>query len=119
MLLISVRTDGQRCSLRAALNNFDADPLGITRHGIDRQFIAEDEFSLSKFGLSEADLDRTVNIGLPGTKGFQDPSRSPITLRALIEQLKQTYTRHIGVEYMHIPDRGIKIALTAFPRRTQ
>ncbi|XXQ30002.1 2-oxoglutarate dehydrogenase, mitochondrial [Plasmodiophora brassicae] len=83
----------------------DLDPLGITRHGIDRQFIAEDEFSLSKFGLSEADLDRTVNIGLPGTKGFQDPSRSPITLRALIEQLKQTYTRHIGVEYMHIPDR--------------
>jgi 2-oxoglutarate dehydrogenase E1 component len=56
---------------------------------------------LSEFGLSEADLGRTVDtapfIGL-----------GPATLRELLKALRDTYCRKIGVEYMHIQDRRIR-----------
>jgi 2-oxoglutarate dehydrogenase E1 component len=56
---------------------------------------------LSEFGLSEADLDRTFDtcyfVGLPRA-----------TLRELLKALRETYCRHIGVEYMHIQDTRIR-----------
>ncbi|MBY0527088.1 MAG: 2-oxoglutarate dehydrogenase E1 component [Gemmataceae bacterium] len=56
---------------------------------------------LSEFGLSEADLDRSFDtstfLGLPRA-----------TLRELIAALRETYCRHIGVEYMHIQDTRIR-----------
>lgn len=82
------------------------DPLNITSHGVDRRLVSADEFDIGKFGLTEADLSRTVDVRVEGMKGFHDPSRTPIVLSKLIDQLKQTYTSHIGVEYMHIPDRS-------------
>ena len=80
----------------------DLDPLKISQHGIDRHLVSPQQFELSNFGLTEADLDREVDISVPGFKGFQDPERKPIKLRTLIERLKDVYGRHIGVEYMHI-----------------
>jgi 2-oxoglutarate dehydrogenase E1 component len=51
---------------------------------------------LENFGLSEGDLDRTVDGSmLFGREG-------PIVLRDLLELLQETYCRTIGVEYMHI-----------------
>jgi 2-oxoglutarate dehydrogenase E1 component len=48
-------------------------------------------------GLTESDLDVVFNAGaLPGK-----PER---TLREIIELLQETYTEHIGVEFMHIYD---------------
>ncbi len=48
-------------------------------------------------GLAEADLDITFNTGnLFGC--------SELTLREIIAMLKETYTEHIGAEFMHIAD---------------
>ncbi|MBV9124554.1 MAG: 2-oxoglutarate dehydrogenase E1 component [Planctomycetes bacterium] len=56
---------------------------------------------LSEFGFGEADLDRTFDtshfLGLPRA-----------TLRELLDALRETYCRTIGVEYMHIQDTRIR-----------
>jgi 2-oxoglutarate dehydrogenase E1 component len=56
---------------------------------------------LSEFGFSEADLDRTFD-----TSHFLGLARG--TLRQLLDALKETYCRSIGVEYMHIQDTRIR-----------
>jgi 2-oxoglutarate dehydrogenase E1 component len=56
---------------------------------------------LSEFGFTEADLDRTFS-----TAPFLGMERG--TLRQLIDALKETYCRTIGVEYMHIQDTRIR-----------
>jgi 2-oxoglutarate dehydrogenase E1 component len=67
------------------------DPLGHNRpnHPL---------LELSEFGLSQADLDRTVSNG-----GFLGPTSG--TLRDLIEKLRATYCGSIGVEYLAISDK--------------
>lgn len=71
------------------------DPLRLTpartRH---------DALELSEFGLSDADLDRTVETGL----GHLPRA----TLRELLADLQKTYCGTIGVEYMHIADRKVR-----------
>jgi 2-oxoglutarate dehydrogenase E1 component len=56
---------------------------------------------LSEFGFSEADLERTFTMA-----PFLGMERG--TLRQLINALKETYCRTIGVEYMHIQDTRIR-----------
>jgi 2-oxoglutarate dehydrogenase E1 component len=56
---------------------------------------------LSEFGFTEADLDRTFD-----TSPFLGLERC--TLRQLLDALKETYCRTIGVEYMHIQDTRIR-----------
>src|SRR5579875_2114271 len=56
---------------------------------------------LSEFGFTEADLDRTFS-----TAPFLGMEHG--TLRQLIDALKETYCRSIGVEYMHIQDTRIR-----------
>jgi 2-oxoglutarate dehydrogenase E1 component len=69
---------------------------------------------LSEFGLDESDLDRTFDtshfVGLPRA-----------TLRELLDALRETYCRTIGVEYMHIQDTRIRRWLQERmePRRNQ
>jgi 2-oxoglutarate dehydrogenase E1 component len=69
---------------------------------------------LSEFDFDEADLDRTFDtshfLGLPRA-----------TLRELLETLRETYCRTIGVEYMHIQDTHIRRWLQERmePRRNQ
>ncbi|MGC8494455.1 MAG: 2-oxoglutarate dehydrogenase E1 component [Syntrophobacteraceae bacterium] len=55
--------------------------------------------SLSAFGLSEKDLERSFYT--PTTLFAQDTP-----LREIVSALKQTYCRSIGVEYMHLQDPG-------------
>jgi 2-oxoglutarate dehydrogenase E1 component len=69
---------------------------------------------LSEFGFGEADLDRTFDtshfVGLPRA-----------TLRELLAAVRETYSRTIGVEYMHIQDTRIRRWLQERmePRRNQ
>jgi 2-oxoglutarate dehydrogenase E1 component len=59
------------------------------------------QLDISNFGFGPGDLDRTFDtsffLGLPHG-----------TLRQLIDALKETYCRTIGVEYMHITDPEIR-----------
>ncbi len=56
---------------------------------------------LSEFGLTDADLDESFDVGhyLGGGQ---------MRLRDIIENLRQTYCRTIGIEYIHIQDTEIR-----------
>jgi len=57
-----------------------------------------DHLKIETYGLSEADLDKTVD----GSMYFG--INGPVKLRELLAALKATYCGRIGVEYMHIDD---------------
>ncbi len=67
----------------------DLDPLG-------RQPEAHPELELEYHGLSENDLEQTVYLG---TKTLEVG-----TLRSVVERMRNTYCKHIGVQFMHIED---------------
>ncbi len=70
------------------------DPLGQPRP-------APPELDPAFHGLSEADLDRQVftdNLPYPG----------PLTVRQIIEKLRNTYCQSIGVQYTYIDDLAIR-----------
>jgi 2-oxoglutarate dehydrogenase E1 component len=69
----------------------ELDPLGVPRP-------FPEQLKLDTFGLSPEDLSKEID---PGTLPLADPS----TIRDVMGVLERTYTRHIGVEYMHIQDR--------------
>ena len=72
----------------------DVDPLGSgDRH--------DPVFDLATHGLEEKHLDRIYDTGHLG-----GPQR--ITLRELIGHLRDTYCRHVGVEYVHIQERDVR-----------
>jgi len=59
--------------------------------------------ALENFGLTAADLDRTVDGSMVfGVSG-------PIRFRELLEVLRQTYCGTIGVEYMHIDSFDVRM----------
>ena len=72
--------------LRAGL-----DPLQRPRHH------STPPFTLEEFGLSDADLDKTFDMG-----SYQGPNCN--TLRDLFTSLNKTYCSSLGVEYMNIPN---------------
>ena len=59
------------------------------------------QLELPEYGLSDADLDRVVD-----TRPFH--GLGPATLAELLTALRDTYCRHIGVEYRHIQDTRIR-----------
>ena len=65
------------------------DPLGRPRHH------STPPFTLEEFGLSDADLDKTFDMG-----SYQGPNCN--TLRDLFTSLNKIYCSSLGVEYMHI-----------------
>jgi 2-oxoglutarate dehydrogenase E1 component len=66
------------------------DPLGLTHP-------TPPELEPAFYGLSEADMDRQFSCETLYTE-------SPLTLRQILQRLRNTYCRFIGVEYMHIDD---------------
>ncbi len=68
----------------------DTDPLAyrIRRHP---------DLELGRYGLTVWDLDRVFPTG-----GFGGTSQ--MVLRDLLQRLRDTYTRTVGIEYMHIQD---------------
>ena len=71
------------------------DPLGVARREVSP------ELDLSFYGLAEADLDRTI---------LDRHHRRPatLTLREILERLRNTYCRSIGVQFMHIDDLTVR-----------
>lgn len=55
------------------------------------------ELELSTYGLSVWDLDRFFMSGELGGNA------NPMKLRDIMDTLRETYCKHIGAEYMHIP----------------
>ena len=80
------------------------DPLGLERRG-------GEGISIEAFGMSEADLDLPVanDAGGQGTR----------TLRELIDRLRETYCRTIGVELAHLHDRELRSWLEERMERTK
>jgi 2-oxoglutarate dehydrogenase E1 component len=69
----------------------DLDPLGYAPE-------SHPDLELSGYGLTVWDLDRRfIAGGLGGSQGM-------LTLREILDVLRRTYCRHVGVEYMHIQD---------------
>jgi len=70
------------------------DPLGRGRTSLE-------ELELDYHGLGEAELD------LPFSIRTADGERT-LLLRAIVEKLRHTYCRTIGVQFMHIDDRRVR-----------
>jgi 2-oxoglutarate dehydrogenase E1 component len=76
------------------------DPLGLPPKGN----VADLEPSY--FGLSDADLDRTVS-------GITIQGPDALTLRQVLERMNNTYCRSVGVQYMHIDSPEVRSWLAA------
>ncbi|HEY3241793.1 MAG TPA: thiamine pyrophosphate-dependent enzyme, partial [Phycisphaerae bacterium] len=74
------------------------DPLGTPRPH-------PPELELEFHGLSERDLERSVSAASLGGDGERQ------TLRRIIQRLRNTYCRSIGVQYMHIDSLTVKLWL--------
>ncbi len=73
----------------------DRDPLGYAPQ-------PHPELELSHYGLTMWDLDRKFMAGgIAGKSGM-------LPLREIVETLRETYCRQVGVEYMHIPEPEIR-----------
>src|SRR5262245_47281688 len=70
------------------------DPLGLPRPELP-------ELELGFYRLSEADLDREFS-----TDTIEGPKA--MTLRRIIERLRNTYCRSIGVQFMHMDDLRVR-----------
>ena len=70
------------------------DPLGLPQP-------VPPELKPEFFGFTEADMDLPVQ-----SETFQYDG--PLTLGTLLERLRNTYCRSIGVQYMHIDDLGVR-----------
>ena len=70
------------------------DPLGLPRP-------VPPELELSFFGFSDEDLDRKMDCETLQCEG-------PLTIREIVERLRDTYGRSIGVQYMHIDNFAIR-----------
>ncbi|MEM1041429.1 MAG: multifunctional oxoglutarate decarboxylase/oxoglutarate dehydrogenase thiamine pyrophosphate-binding subunit/dihydrolipoyllysine-residue succinyltransferase subunit [Bacteroidota bacterium] len=75
----------------------DLNPLG----GDLRQ---HDELDPASYGLTVWDLDRTFYVGGIGTVGGGLGGKEALPLREILDTVWETYTRHIGTEFMHISD---------------
>ena len=69
------------------------DPLGLWRRPIP------DDLTVEHYGLTNADLDTTFDIG-----GHAFVGQSVATLREIYSALQNTYSRNIGAEFTHIVD---------------
>jgi 2-oxoglutarate dehydrogenase E1 component len=65
------------------------DPLGRSHHDLP-------ELDPAYYGFADTDMDRFYSSSLDSGK--------PLPLRAIVERLRNTYCRSIGVQFMHIDD---------------
>jgi 2-oxoglutarate dehydrogenase E1 component len=70
------------------------DPLGLRRHSAP-------ELDISTYGFSETDLNHPFSCGTLCDTGV-------LSLREILNRLRETYCRSIGVQFMHIDDPGIR-----------
>jgi 2-oxoglutarate dehydrogenase E1 component len=70
------------------------DPLGLSRP-------EPDDLLPSAHGISDADLDRTVS-------GESVEGAETQTVRDVVERLRNTYCRYIGVQFLHLDDPAVR-----------
>jgi multifunctional 2-oxoglutarate metabolism enzyme len=75
----------------------DLNPLGTDLR-------PHDELDPASYGLTIWDLDRVFYTGGLGTSGGALAGKDRLALREILDILWETYTRHVGVEFMHISD---------------
>jgi 2-oxoglutarate dehydrogenase E1 component len=85
-----VRSYRVRGHLRASL-----DPLGL------EPLYPYPELELSSHGLTVWDLDRRFVVGRLG-------ETRTLPLREILDTLRETYCRHVGVEFMHIQESEVR-----------
>jgi 2-oxoglutarate dehydrogenase E1 component len=74
------------------------DPLGLPRP-------ATAELDPAFYGLAESDLDRPVTV----TTGREPEVRTEVrTVRRVVQQMRNTYCRFIGVQFMHIDELSVR-----------
>ncbi|KAI9136818.1 oxoglutarate dehydrogenase, E1 component [Paraphysoderma sedebokerense] len=79
------------------------DPLGI--NDADLSPVSPPELEHTYYGFKDSDLDRKFSLGPGMLPGFTAKTTT-LTLREIIQALKEVYAGSIGIEYAHIPDRG-------------
>lgn len=57
------------------------------------------------YGFKPEDYDREFVLGTIGMEGFLGVSSPVISLRGIVQRLREVYCGDIGYEYMHIPSR--------------
>ncbi|MDX1531529.1 MAG: multifunctional oxoglutarate decarboxylase/oxoglutarate dehydrogenase thiamine pyrophosphate-binding subunit/dihydrolipoyllysine-residue succinyltransferase subunit, partial [Rhodothermales bacterium] len=79
----------------------DLNPLGydLRQHS---------ELDPANYGLTVWDLDRKFITGGLGMAGGELGGQDALPLRDILDILWETYTRHVGVEFMHISDPSEK-----------
>ncbi|KAJ6445334.1 amino-acid permease inda1 [Purpureocillium lavendulum] len=87
------------------------DPLGIRLNARDirpgtNSSSAPNELDMSYYGLKNADLDRSFDIGPDLLPHFASKLRTSMTLREIIAACETTFCGKLGVEYLHISDRS-------------
>jgi 2-oxoglutarate dehydrogenase E1 component len=71
------------------------------------------ELEISNYGLTLWDLDRRfIAGGLAGSSGT-------LTLREILDILRETYCRHVGVEFMHVQEQDVRCWLQTRMERTR
>jgi 2-oxoglutarate dehydrogenase E1 component len=70
------------------------DPLGLSRP-------EPDDLLPSTHGIDDSDLDRTVS-------GESVEGAETQTVRGVVERLRNTYCRYIGVQFLHIDDPAVR-----------
>lgn len=84
------------------------DPLAIRGEREDGDSYSKPkELELSYYGFSEADLDKEFSLGPGILPRFKTDSRQTMTLREIIDACEKIYSSSYGIEYIHIPDRGL------------
>jgi 2-oxoglutarate dehydrogenase E1 component len=70
------------------------DPLELRHHAVP-------ELDFKSYGFTDADLDRTFSCGSLCPRGV-------LPLREILNRLRATYCRTIGVQFMHIDDPNVR-----------
>ncbi|EGF84102.1 hypothetical protein BATDEDRAFT_34093 [Batrachochytrium dendrobatidis JAM81] len=79
------------------------DPLEINSF---RDRVQAPELDYTYYGFTEKDLDESFYLGSGILPGFlATEGQTNLTLREIVDRLKQTYCSTVGIEYGHIPDR--------------
>ncbi|TKA56616.1 hypothetical protein B0A53_01808 [Rhodotorula sp. CCFEE 5036] len=79
------------------------DPLGLNAHDLDTS--TPSELTIAHYGWSEKDLDKEFELGPGILPRFKSSGTNKMTLRQIVDTCKKIYSGHIGVQYIHIPNR--------------
>ncbi|KAI0035818.1 2-oxoglutarate dehydrogenase complex E1 component mitochondrial precursor [Vararia minispora EC-137] len=82
----------------------ELDPLGILDP--DLTSLNPPELELSHYGFTERDLSKEITLGPGILPHFATEDRKTMALGDIIKTLKRIYCGHVGIQYIHIPDKG-------------